>query len=53
MKTFLIDYRYGDGEYTVKLEAENWEDAEHRLEAIIATGHVEGELMLEIPLDGR
>ena len=47
MKTFLINYRIMNKEYSFNLEAEDWEDAEFRLAWIQETGWVEGELIEE------
>lgn len=49
MKTFLVNYRIMNKEYSFNLEAEDWEDAEFRLAWIQlpVNSWVEGELIEE------
>ena len=51
MKWFLVDYEYLGDTYTVDLEADNWDDAEARLYAILVSGHIIGELVYREDLD--
>jgi hypothetical protein len=36
----------------VKVEARDWNDADHRLAAIVRSGEVVGELVAEVPVPG-
>ena len=45
---YLCTYRHNDKQYSLKVRAENWTDAEERLKAI-SWGTVDGVLHDEIP----
>lgn len=42
MDTFLIEYRHGGERYSFEIYANDWADAEARLNSIALSGHVIG-----------
>jgi hypothetical protein len=52
VKRFIIDYLHFGTPYSVYVEAKSWNDAEHRLAAIVRSGEVVGELVAEVPAPG-
>ena len=44
-----MDYYYGSRKFSFDLLAEDWDDAEARLNAIKHSGYIEGKLVQELP----
>lgn len=51
MTQYLIAYNVGGAEYTCRVDAQTWDDAERHLLGLASTGRVLGKHIMDIPLE--